>query len=575
MINLELKFKIAFVFMTISFSLIVHANSFSSMFLGQDPLTPPVWSGNDSSFLPISELIIQARNEIIPEQFRDTLSAKLDIVNQFSWKNNPDDSQQGISFVYDQDIRFGELPILRVDYDVSSTRGAFNGFTIKLDSQDFSESSEKIIFYIRGDAEKGFTRRLKLEFKNKDGKKGIYIIDDIGSEWKRIEINKNEVGGDFAFQQNYWKDIEEITLIFEDHRVTRKTGRIYLAGFTYPESWQVAETIERIYDKLAQLDSEERENILTEIMGPGIEYRFKPEDRETIKDWILSSQEQIAGDSGVYALREMIKSYGGEVPSLADLRIAAVFANVLAGVYESGLEYNPSLYSLYRAGRINGFSPYVVSLAKFSELEDFFNKTGRMPLVAELKTGEYVLLNGFRRGGFLWLTKFVNLNTPGEEITMSEAEFTKLWSGNILSLSLASPYRGLTNEEIYQLENTDFIVEGLIERARRLATTPFQPPKITPISVLDPPLYGRVEAEGLTYPEFLAIGGDKFHDDGIWWLQARPRGSQNKYPLKLFFYNQNTRAYEEVAYDFSKYNYSAAIPPITSVPPEGRYITAL
>lgn len=532
-------------------------------------------------------ILQEARSEIFPAMFSDTLASRLDIIKQLTWKNNPDDPQQGVRFFYTQEKGFEGLPILALDYDVVSygpggrRLPAFNGFSILVNDQDFSGPgargyNEKIVFYIRGDPRLGYTRRLKLEFKNARGQRGVYIIDGITSEWQRIEIDKRDVGGDFAFKGD-WKDIKEIVLVFEDHRVTRGEGRIYLAGFTYPESWQVAETAKKFYQKVQELTPEERNALLGELVGPGVIPDFRFDRVEDIWSWIISSHENIIKDTGVSSLYEVLKESSDFPPSYSDIRVASVLASIVSQKSSLDFDYRPSLYSLYRAARVTGNEIYGVKLENFNQLEDLFNKIGQKPILIEFKTGEYLKLNGFERGGFLWLTKFAKLETAGEDIRMSEDEFNRLWTGYILTPEISDPYKPLTNEEIFAWQNENLILEDLIQEAKDLARRPYQPVQIRPIPVLDPPVDGRPESQGLVYQEYLAIKGDKFLDDGKWWAEARPRGSQNRYPLRIFMYDQNNRQYREVKYELDKYDYSSPIiqPPIEEVPEEGRYITAL
>ncbi|MCM8798491.1 MAG: hypothetical protein NC821_03380, partial [Candidatus Omnitrophica bacterium] len=164
-------------------------------------------------------LIEEAKKSIFPSQFQDTLAAKIDITNQGTWKPSqfaPEVNR--ISSLYLQEINFGSLPVLRLDYRVYS---GFNGYSLKITKKDFSEPKEKrfkekISFYIKGDEEKGFTERLRIEFKNSKGEKGVYIIKGITGEWQKIEIDKQDVGGDFSYGfKSHWEDIVEIALVFE------------------------------------------------------------------------------------------------------------------------------------------------------------------------------------------------------------------------------------------------------------------------------------------------------------------------------------------------------------------------
>ncbi|MCM8779481.1 MAG: glucan biosynthesis protein [Candidatus Omnitrophica bacterium] len=518
-------------------------------------------------------LIDEAKNSIIPAGFSDTLMAKIDIIQQLTWKSNPEDYEQDIKAFYTSDPQFGNLPILVIDYDLYSPYPAFNGFSIKINPQNFSQREfKKISFYIKGD-----TERLKIEFKNKDGKRLFQEITGITQQWKKIELDRDGFSfGPLGVKPltSDWEEITEIVLVFEDHRVTDKEGKIYLAGFNYPESWQVARTIENFYSRIGSLEPAKRETVLREIVGEGINYNFNPGEIEEIKSWIHSSQVSISEDSGIYALYALLNSLGKKF-SFSSLRISAILSSLLSNKSNLRYDYTSSLYSLFRSAQINKGSLFALKLDNLRELEELFNQNQKKPLLIEFKTQEYFQVLGFERGGFLWLQKFINLDKTGIPLQLDEKEFLKFWSGYVLSPVYPSGYSPLNNQDLYRWENPFFRREELIEKAKKMAQERYSPVRIVPIPELDPPVDGKPESVGLVYEEYLKIGGDKFYDDLNWWAMARPRGSQNKYPLNIFAYEPDKRAYKEIKYDITKYNYSSATPPITRVPPEGQYITTL
>ncbi|MCM8798490.1 MAG: hypothetical protein NC821_03375, partial [Candidatus Omnitrophica bacterium] len=187
----------------------------------------------------------------------------------------------------------------------------------------------------------------------------------------------------------------------------------------------------------------------------------------------------------------------GKTYNYSNFRITSLLSSLLSGKSDLRFDYTPSLYSLYRAGVLSGKALSVFKLSNFNQLENFFHQIGKKPIIVEFRTGEYLELTGFERGGFLWLTKFARLDERGNNFRMSEAEFSQLWSGYILGIQAPSSFQPLTNFEIYSWENKGFIFEKLSNKAQELLKNPYQPPEIVPIPVLDPPLDGRPESVGL------------------------------------------------------------------------------
>jgi len=142
-----------------------------------------------------------------------------------------------------------------------------------------------------------------------------------------------------------------------------------------------------------------------------------------------------------------------------------------------------------------------------------------------------------------------------------------LLSGIALAVSLA----GLSTTSA-SLTNSTF--NDLVQEAFQNSQLPYAPPTIASIPELDPPADGNKESVGLVFEEYEAIKGDKFYDDHIWWVEARPRGSFVTEPVKIYLYKPDSSGYIEIPYDETKYDYSDSTitPAIGTVPADGKYI---
>ena len=139
-----------------------------------------------------------------------------------TWDVDPDDPTQRCRARLVEEPRVGESGYsLMLDYDVESPNPAFNGFWMKLPSLRL-HAYHALTFTIKGDPERGFTERVKLELK--DGRRAaIYQLEGIRAEWVRMRIPLS------AF-----RDIEklraatEFVVVFDDQTATEQVGTLYL-----------------------------------------------------------------------------------------------------------------------------------------------------------------------------------------------------------------------------------------------------------------------------------------------------------------------------------------------------------
>jgi len=132
-----------------------------------------------------------------------------------AWNFDPSDPDQGCR----DSIEAGAL---RLDYDVQSSKPAFNGFWMRLGGLD-AASYEWLSFQVRGGRDGKFTKRFKVELKNQKGERASYLVQIRSSEWQpiRIPFKKNPAVTD-------WSRLVEFVVVFDDVLATYKKGTIYL-----------------------------------------------------------------------------------------------------------------------------------------------------------------------------------------------------------------------------------------------------------------------------------------------------------------------------------------------------------
>lgn len=148
--------------------------------------------------------------------------------NYGTWDYNPSDESQTCVMDY-SDQNFNEYAgrCLKLTYDVQSARPAFNGFWMSLEKADVNDY-DKLAFWVKGDSVANFTSRFKVELKNSLGKRAVYFVKDVTSEWKEVIIDFKRTP---AIED--WKDMTEFTVVFSDLVSTHKEGVIYIDNIRF------------------------------------------------------------------------------------------------------------------------------------------------------------------------------------------------------------------------------------------------------------------------------------------------------------------------------------------------------
>lgn len=139
-------------------------------------------------------------------------------------KDNGADPTQSCKaeFVKDDALGAAEGQSLRMEYDVDSPNGAYNGARTELTGLDASGFTH-LNFYLKGDAKAGFSPKLKIEVIGDSKVPSPYIVEGITGEWQKFTIPFSEF---FAVRD--WGNLDKFVIVFADITNKPKTGAILI-----------------------------------------------------------------------------------------------------------------------------------------------------------------------------------------------------------------------------------------------------------------------------------------------------------------------------------------------------------
>lgn len=211
--------------------------------LPQGTVSAPSRVPVEQSGSPLPQIKMVADFEVSGEKIINNLGGE-----SGDWTLNPSDINNSFTdprLVMMSGIDGSESRVLGLSYSVDSEAPAQNGFWTKLQALDASQY-DHLEFEIRGDAQKGFTERFRLELKKCGDAgcaakiKGSAVIPVTG-QWRTVSIPLNTMTGlvDFANPESWknpltgYKPLDELVVIFNDKFVTKKTGRIYIDNIRF------------------------------------------------------------------------------------------------------------------------------------------------------------------------------------------------------------------------------------------------------------------------------------------------------------------------------------------------------
>lgn len=145
-----------------------------------------------------------------------------------TWDKDPNDETQGCKMSFESEDALGNASgySVRLDYDVDSPNPAYNGFWMKLNNFNATEYNT-INFDLKGDAAKGFTKRIKVELKDTSGA-SPYIVSGITDQWQQFSIPFEK------FRKiKDWSALTEFVVVFDDINSNPKAGSAYIDHVTF------------------------------------------------------------------------------------------------------------------------------------------------------------------------------------------------------------------------------------------------------------------------------------------------------------------------------------------------------
>ena len=142
-----------------------------------------------------------------------------------TWDKDANDLTQGckMSFAKDDALALTGGKSLQLDYDVDSPNPAYNGFWLKISTAQVADF-DTLSFYVKGDTQKGFTPKIKIELKDKRHGKAGFFVENITDKWQKISLTLDPR----SFDKNQPKPFEEFVVVFDDINSRPKTGRILI-----------------------------------------------------------------------------------------------------------------------------------------------------------------------------------------------------------------------------------------------------------------------------------------------------------------------------------------------------------
>lgn len=152
-----------------------------------------------------------------------------------AWDKDPTDFTQTCLDSFSSEVKCGDKGYsLKLTYDVDSPNPAYNGFWTKLQNQDLKAYKE-LVFFVKGDEEKGFTRRFKVELKNPT-QVSSFLVSGITSEWQKVVVPLKK------FKRiTDWSKMTEFVIVFDDLTSNPKEGIIYFDDIYFTDGKGVEE----------------------------------------------------------------------------------------------------------------------------------------------------------------------------------------------------------------------------------------------------------------------------------------------------------------------------------------------
>ena len=155
-----------------------------------------------------------------------------------AWNRDETDLTQMCADSFSSEVKYGDKGYsLKLAYDVDSPNPAYNGFWTKLQNQNLKDYKE-LVFFVKGDEEKGFTPRFKVELKNPT-QVASFLFSGVTSEWQKVVVPLQKFKA-----ITDWSQMTEFVVVFDDLTSNPKEGVIYIDDIYFSDGKGVEEAKE-------------------------------------------------------------------------------------------------------------------------------------------------------------------------------------------------------------------------------------------------------------------------------------------------------------------------------------------
>lgn len=306
-----------------------------------------------------------------------------------AWESDPKDPDQSLSLsIVPSDLE-GSSKCLKLDYDMDAEVPSQGGFWMRMMYGNFS-SYDHLELFVKGDAEKGHTSKLIVEFskwktdKKKEKIQTNYIVENIKPYWQKVIIPLNELNGFSSWdRKTEWRDVLEMSINMPDKVLDVKQGTVYIDNISFTKTTNpgphIYDWVERRVPKtLLELDAQQWGQFLIdrlygfpkEVVG---KYDFPKEDdaflrRLATDTWkyfenIVDSETGIVLDNVVISESKdkITKPVIGDYTNVTNI---GVYFMALVGANELGL--------IDRAETLRRAKQTIHSLEKMEKYFDYF-----------------------------------------------------------------------------------------------------------------------------------------------------------------------------------------------------------
>ena len=175
--------------------------------------------------LPPGQLVTAQTKLLVVADFNDEENVS-NLGGTFgTWDKDSNDKSQGcrMTFVKDDALGIKDGMSVLLNYYVDSPNPAYNGFWLNISSVQVA-NFDTLSFYVKGDAKKGFTPKIKIELKDKRHGKASFFVENITDKWQKISLTLDVK----SFDKNQPKPFEEFLVVFDDVNSRPKTGAILI-----------------------------------------------------------------------------------------------------------------------------------------------------------------------------------------------------------------------------------------------------------------------------------------------------------------------------------------------------------